>query len=703
MDGPDQAKLETLFPFLKVAALVVGQTIQRSLVQDAYATVRQLPAGIAPPELIQTAWTAVGLEGRLLGVDQPTPSELPFVGWSPQQGWLLFQAQAADGRWKAQNATAQPVMVDTLTGIECLALPSLAPAAGATTPSAVKLVWQSILLRRSVFLEALLATMLLNLISLAISLYSMQVYDRVIPNQGFQTLWVLTTGVILSIIFEFSLKQVRGLTVDRVCKNIDGELSEWFFRRALAIRMDQRPASIGTMASQIKGFEMVRGIMTSTSLFVLADVPFAFFFILVIFLVGGWVAIVPLIMLPISLAAGLMFQRAINAQTKENLSQNNQKTGLLVETIDGAEQLKATGAEWKFQSRWNTLVKEIGETDLDIKRHSVLSQNMAVAIQQLGYIAIVAFGAYLVTENRLTTGGLLACSIISGRIMNPIAQLPGVMIQWAHASAALDGLDKIISLPSELDEQDQVLVPQNLTGAVRFERVRFAYGMANQLALEIGHLAINPGEKIGILGSIGSGKSTLLKLASGLYRPNEGKVFLGGVDMALLAPAIQREMIGYLPQDQRLFSGTLRDNLLLGLPDPGDETILQAARQTGLIDLIVGQPKALALPITEGGRGVSGGQRQIIGLTRMLLARPRVWLLDEPTASMDAATEGRVAAILQGVTAGGATLLVATHKAALLPVVDRLIVVQGGRIVADGPRDTVLAQLAGKAQTPTAA
>lgn len=704
MDGPDQATVEPLFSFLKIASLVVGQTIQRSRVQEAYAAVRQLPHGAAPHEFFQAAWTAVGLEGRPRVLAQATPSDTPFVGWSPQQGWLLFQAQAADGRWKAQDAAAQPVMVDTLHGIECLVLPSLAPAAGgATTPSAVRLVWQSILQRRPVFLEALLATMLLNLISLAISLYSMQVYDRVIPNQGFQTLWVLTTGVILSILFEFSIKQVRGLTVDRVCKNIDAELSEWFFRRALAIRMDQRPASIGTMASQIKGFEMVRGIMTSTSLFVLADVPFALFFILVIFLVGGWVAIVPLIMLPISLAAGLMFQRAINAQTKENLSQNNRKTGLLVETIDGAEQLKATGAEWKFQSLWNTLVREIGETDLDIKRHSVLSQNMAVAIQQLGYIAIVAFGAYLVTENRLTTGGLLACSIISGRIMNPIAQLPGVMIQWAHASAALDGLDKIISLPSELDEQDQVLVPQNLAGGFRFERVRFAYGMANQLALEIGHLAIKPGEKIGILGSIGSGKSTLLKLASGLYRPNEGKVFLGGVDMALLAPAIQREMIGYLPQDQRLFSGTLRDNLLLGLPDPGDEAILQAARQTGLIDLIVGQPKALALPITEGGRGVSGGQRQIIGLTRMLLARPRVWLLDEPTASMDATTEARVAAILQGVTAAGATLLVATHKAALLPIVDRLIVVQGGRIVADGPRDAILAQLAGKTQPSTAA
>jgi len=235
MDNPDQAKLDSLFPFLKVVSLVVGQALQRSRMQDAYAAVRQLPGDTTLQAFFQTAWSGVGLEGQLRVLGQPTPGEAPFIGWSPQQGWLLFLAQAPDGRWKAQNATAQPVMVEALDGIECLALPP-AQAAGATITTAARLVWESILLRRSVFVEALLATVLCNLLSLAISLYSMQVYDRVIPNQGFQTLWVLTTGVILSIFFDFFLKQVRSLTVDRVCKNIGPPPSAPWPRRSRVLR-----------------------------------------------------------------------------------------------------------------------------------------------------------------------------------------------------------------------------------------------------------------------------------------------------------------------------------------------------------------------------------------------------------------------------------------------------------------------------------
>ena len=674
------------------AARLAGQRIVGGRIDE----LANLPEGLNATAQFLSAWRAVGLDGTPAHLSDPTPADLPIVGWQAEQGWFLVQGRGADGSWRGETPDGAPLNLASLADVECMSLPRTGQAA-VKTPRSFDLVRQALYARKSIFIEAVLATGLVNLLTLATSLYSMQIFDRVIPNQGFQTLWVLTVGVGLAVGLEFILKLVRAHMVDRTCNVIDHELSEWFFDRMLGIRMEARPASVGTLASQVKGFEMVRGVLASTSLFVLADVPFSLFFILVIFLVGGWLAVVPLIALPIALAAGLMFQHVIQKHTRENLSGNNRKAGLLVEAVDGAESLKANSAEWKLQGRWNALVEETSLSDYQIRNYSALAQNLTVALQQLSYVGLIATGAWLVTQNMLTMGGLLACSIISNRALMPIVQLPGVMVQWAHARAAIEGLDKIIALPSEADDAEHTLVPQSLESAIRFERVRFTYGMAKQLALEVERLEIKPGERVGLIGPIGSGKSTLLKLASGLYRPNEGKLFLNDMDMAMLNPAAVRETIGYLPQEARLFSGSLRDNLLLGLPDPGDEPILEAARKSGLIDLISGQPKGLGLEITEGGRGVSGGQKQLIALTRMLLAKPKAWLLDEPTGSMDADTEAKVVALLKSVLGANQTAIVATHKTALLPLLTRLLIVQNGRIVMDGPRDQIMAKLSGKA------
>ncbi len=678
-------------------ARLVGQRVVPARFEDVGRMLELDGDGLSAAALFAEGWCAAGLAGVPARLETPAPANLPFVGWRNDLGWFLVQGRNAGGVWQAERAGGEAAQLENLDGAECISLPRRAAAAD-VAPRALMLVWQAVVARKSVFFEAVLATGLVSLLTLATSLYAMQVFDRVIPSHGFQTLWVLTVGVGVAVALEFLLKHVRSRTVDRTCTVIDHQLSDWLFSRMLGIRMEQRPASVGTLASQIKGFELVRGVLTSTSLFVLADVPFAIFFIVVIGLVGGWVVAVPLLALPLALVAGILFQRAIQRHSRLNLAGANRKAGLLVEAVDGAESLKANSAEWKLQARWNHLVAEVGESEEKIRAYSALSQNLTVAFQQLSYIALMALGAYFVTENQLSMGALLACSIISNRAMSPIVQLPGVMVQWAHARAAIEGLDQIIALPSEIDEEHHALVPETLEGSLRFERARFAYGMASRLALEVDRLEIRPGERVGLLGSIGSGKSTLLKMASGLYRPLEGKVFLGGVDMALLSPPVVREAVGYLPQDMRLFSGTLRDNLLLGLADPGDEAILEVARRTGLIDLIGGQPKGLALEITEGGRGVSGGQKQLIALTRMLLAEPKVWLLDEPTGSMDSATEARVVSLLGEAAGKGATLVVATHKTALLPLLDRLVVLHGGRILFDGPRDQVLAKLAGKPQ-----
>ena len=680
---------------LDKSARLAGQRVEGARLGDVGRLLDRMDDGMSALALLAEVWRTAGLEGTPARLQHPMPPDLPFAVYKPSAGWGLIQTRGADGVWQGEGVDGMALSMASFDDTECISLPRRS-GVERRVPGAMRLVRDAMWARKNIFVDAVLATGLVTLLALATSLYSMQVFDRVIPNQGFQTLWVLTVGVALSVCLEFLLKQVRSYSIDKTCNAIDHQLSEWFFNRMLGIRMEARPASVGTLASQIKGFEMVRGVLASTSLFVIADVPFSIFFIVVIALVGGWVVVVPLITLPIALVAGLMFQGVIQRHTRENLSASNRKAGLLVEAVDGAEALKANSAEWMIQARWNKLVAETSHAEQSIRNYSSLSQNTTVGMQQLGYIALMAVGAYFVTENQLTMGALLACSIIGNRAMMPIVQLPGVMVQWALARAAIEGLEQVINLPNEADEVHQVLMPQSLEGGFRFERMRFAYGMAQRMALEVERLEIKPGERIGLVGAIGSGKSTLLKLASGMYRPAEGKVFFGGMDMALLAPLVVRENIGYLPQDVRLFSGSLRDNLLMGLPDPGEDAVLEAARRTGLIDLVMGQPKGLALEITEGGRGVSGGQKQLIALTRLLLARPKVWLLDEPTGAMDSVSEARIVGLLRELAAEGVTLVVTTHKTALLPLLDRLIVLQGGRLLLDGPRDAVLAKLSGR-------
>jgi len=569
--------------------------------------------------------------------------------------------------------------------------------------ASMALVLKAVSERSGILRDALLATLIVNTLTLATSLFAMQVYDRVIPNAGFQTLTVLTVGVSLAIIFELLLRHVRSELLDRESTRVDAELAEWFFARALAIRMEARPPTLGTFAAQIRGLEQVRGLLASGPLFILADVPFALFFIGVISFVGGQLAVVPLVMLPLTLLAGLIFQRRISKATAASQGHSNHKAGTLVEAIDGIESIKANTAEDTLAQRWRALTDVAGEEDDRIKHYSTLSANVTQTVQQLGYVALIAYGAFLVTQGDLTMGGLIACSIIGSRALAPIGRLPSVLVQWAHAKAALDGLDRLIECPNEQDDAGQQLDPGKLDASLRFENVRFAYPGNARPALDLSMhpgLAIRSGERVGVVGGIGSGKSTFLKLASGLWRPGDGRVFVGGIDAAMITPGSLRQQVVYVPQDVRLIRGTLRDNLTLGIPDPGDETLLQALKDSGLIDLVHAHSLGLALPISEGGRGISGGQRQLIALTRLLFLQPAILLLDEPTASMDAATETRVVNLLERMAAAGTTLIIATHKTAVMRLLDRLLVCHDGRLLADGPRDTVLAHLSGNAAQP---
>jgi len=677
------------------SAVLVGQAVHRAHAEDIRRSVMSRKKRDSIASIVRKSWKAGKLEGRPKPLRNPGPHDCPFIILHEELGWLVVQAQTASGRWMAQDGEGQTLQVDLWKDSEAVALPAKSAEERPVGRSST-LVWRAIGKRKVVFVEALVATFIINTIALATSLFSLQVYDRVIPQNGFHTLYVLGAGVLVAILLEYLLKNVRSSVMDRTSSQIDIDLSEWFFRRALGIRMESRPPSLGTFASQIKGLEFVQTVMSSASLFLMAEVPFSLFFIFVILLIGGWVAAVPLLFLPVALAAGLMFQRQLRRFAMEGQDCGNRKTGLLVEAIDGIESVKANGGEWSLHARWRELSVKRSLADYRAKHYSAFSNNTTVTLQQIAYVALVSLGAYLVAKGSMTMGGLIACTIISSRALSPIGRLPGLMVSWAQAKAAIRNLDKLIAQPNELDEYAYALNTGRLEPSIRMERVKFSYNLEDRPALELAGLDIKPGERVGVIGAIGSGKSTLLKLASGLYRPREGRVFMGGIDMALVSPHRLREIIAYVPQEIRLISGTLRDNLLQGLPDPGDEVLLEAARDTGLLNLITQHPRGLALPVTEGGRGISGGQKQLIGLTRMVLTKPSLLLLDEPTASMDSATEAGVVGLLDRM-AEGATLIVATHKTAVLPILNRLLVFNNGMLAMEGPRDLVLARLSKKA------
>lgn len=619
-----------------------------------------------------------------------------WVGDEGEQVWLV-RGGSGRHRLTCQDAEGHPHVLsiaDARRGrlLQLTLMPARPGDAAHRALSATDWFAMSIRRYRSVFLEAVVATLVISVVGLVAALYSMQVYDRVIPTKGYSTLWVLTIGVVMAIVIELVLKQVRAYMVDRACKVIDQELSSVFFGKALDIRMDARPRTVGTFASQIRHFESVRNFLTSSSLFIMADLPFALLFVGVIAIIAGPVALVPMVSVPLAVMAGMAFRGPIEKYTGQHMKESNEKNGLLIEAIDGIESVKAANAEWKMLERWRSMTTTIAESELKMRLFSSLSSNLTQTIQQLSYAGMIAAGAYAINAGQLTMGGLIACSIISGRALTPVAQLPGLIVQWQHAKIALKSLNAIMAIPSDRDNTDRLVVPEICRGEIRLSNAGFAYAK-DVPGLQVPSLVIQPGDRVAILGAVGSGKTTLVKLLSGLYKPTTGHVHLDGVDMMHLAPEFVREHVGYLPQDVQLFSGTLRHNLTLGLPMPSDAQIFKAAAMTGLDQVIQNHPRGLELEITEGGRGLSGGQRQLVGLTRMLLASPQILLLDEPTASMDAKLENRVMQHLFEHMPKDAAMVVVTHKPSVLSYVSRILVVDKGQLVLDGPRDDVLHRL----------
>ena len=623
---------------------------------------------------------------------KPRPEQMPVLLYTPDLGWAVADQWANEDELRLLGRVAPVAIGDGSVFFE-LNFPD--PAQTTEKLTSRQVFWQAIIKRRSVLVAATLATVSANILALVTSLYSMQVFDRVIPLASYSTLLVLTVGTLVAIGFDFLLRTVRSLMIEREAADIDFEVSEFFFSRAQAIRMDVRPTGVGTLAAQLRGIEQVRSVMSSASLFLIADLPFALFFIVVILWIGGPVAYVPVVSLPIALGLAFLLARLIKKGTEQAQVSGNRKNGLLVETLDAVETVKASRGEWYLLGRWNRLVREVHNYEDPVKQTSAVAQSVFAILQQISYVGIMAVGAYEVGQGNMTSGALLACSIIGGRVNGPlIAQLPSLIVQWGYAKSSLQALDAIIALPTEQNGQNSALRPSSIKGPLVVDGVRFAYPNARE-GLEIQQLTIQEGARLAVVGGIGSGKTTLLRILSGLYQPKSGFVRIAGLDMAQVSNDALREHVGYLPQDYRLVNGTLRDNLLLGIGSISDDIILEAAAKTGLDQTISSHELGLDLPIQEGGRGLSGGQRTLVGLTRLLMINPRVWLLDEPTSNLDANSEARFMSILRTELSPDQTLIVVTHKLQLLGNFDRILLLARGKIAIEGPRDEVLRRMQG--------
>ena len=621
---------------------------------------------------------------------RPRPDQCPLIVHDPRLGWQVIL------QWNGPDIFALAGSRDSLAfnDDQSFFAPSLPDPLSAGAETAFGVFWRAIKRRKQPLVMAGLATVFANLLTLATSLYSMQLYDRVIPLASFDTLLVLTAGVGFALILDLCLRSLRAILIEREAQDIDAEISEYFFARAQAIRLDARPPGVGTMAAQLRGQEQVRQVMSSGSLFMLADLPFALLFIAVIAFIGGPLAIVPILSLPVALLCAFVLSRIIRKGTDRAQVSGNRKNGMLVESLDASETIKANRGNWFMMGRWNRLVREIHHYDLPVKKASAVAASLFSTLQQVAYVGIMGWGAYLAATGAITTGALLACSIIAGRINGPlVAQLPNLIVQWGYARSSLTALDAIMKLPLDPSSNASALRPDVITGGYRLKSAAFVYPKSQRPALEIEDLAIQPGERVAIIGGIGSGKSTLLKLLSGLFAPVQGSVLLGGLDLNQVADDIARKHIGYVPQDARLLNGSLRDNLVMGVGDVGDEQIMETARTTRLDSMIAAHPDGLALHIQEGGRGLSGGQRSLVGISRLLLSRPTVWLLDEPTASLDQATENAAMDAILSQQNAQSILVVVTHKLPLLRHFSRVIVMVDGKIHRDGPTQDILREM----------
>ncbi|GAA0788412.1 type I secretion system permease/ATPase [Marinobacterium sediminicola] len=552
--------------------------------------------------------------------------------------------------------------------------------------------WSTLWRSARIYRDVLLASVLINLFVLANPLFVMNVYDRVVPNHAVETLWVLAIGVLVVYLFDFGLKMLRSYFIEVAGKKSDVLLSARLFEKVMGLRYDAMPSSVGAFASNLREFESIRNFLSSTTNTVLIDIPFMLLFLVVISWIGGPLVLVPALAIPMILIYALAIRPSLRRSIERTFSSTAQKNGTLVESLTAMETLKTQRAASPMQARWEEAVGYIARWGLRSRMLSSSVVSFAGLVQQLASVLLVIGGVYMIMEQNLSMGGLIACVILSGRAIAPLGQVASLVANYEQSLKALKTLDEIMALPDEHEPDRRYLHRPDLKGGIEFKEVDFTYPGTDYGALKGISFRLQPGEKVALIGRIGSGKSSIQKLLLGLYKPSRGAIAVDGIDLNQIDPSDLRRSVGYVPQDVMLFAGSVRDNITIGLPKASDEQILQAARLSGVESFVNQHPLGFDMPVGERGSALSGGQRQAVALARALLHDPSTLILDEPSNSMDNASEDYLRRQLKDY-AEHKTVLMVTHKMSLLDLVDRLIVIDGGKVVADGPKDSVLEAL----------
>ncbi|HPW82821.1 MAG TPA: type I secretion system permease/ATPase [Rhodoferax sp.] len=552
--------------------------------------------------------------------------------------------------------------------------------------------WSVVLQNWRLYRDSLLTALLVNLFALAMPMFSMTVYDRVVPNRAEETLWVLSVGVILMICFDMVLRIMRAYILDTASKRIDVTLSARIMERVLGLRMADRPASVGSFAANLRAFESVRDFVASATITTLVDLPFVLVFFLAIVWISPWLIFPPVICIVILVIASVVVQQKMQELVEITQRAASQRNATLVESLVGIETIKFMVAESSFQRKWEQSTVFLAQNSTKLKMLSAGITNLAQMLQQLVSVTVVIVGVYLLINNQVSMGGIIAASMLAGRAMAPFGQVAGLIMQYHHAKSGLSSVEQHMQTQPERPDDAAFLHRNGFQGAIEFRNVSFSYPGQEQSVLDKVSFKIQAGEKVAFIGRVGSGKSTIQRLVLGLHQPTEGAILIDGIDVRQIDPAELRRATGFVSQDVSLFYGTLKDNIALGAPFADDQDIIAAAEIAGVTEFANRHPRGFDMLIGERGESLSGGQRQSVGIARAVLNDSPILLLDEPSSAMDHQSEDALKTRLRRFTAGK-TMILVTHRTSLLELVDRLIVIDNGQIMADGPKAQVVEAL----------